>query len=67
MKIGIEDEVNSHLQGKVLVNRGATGEVKSLHTLKLGGQEGGNQLVNHVPQKVWRIKTKAEQYDFSRR
>ena len=62
MKRGIEDEVNSLLQGKVLVNRGETDEVKSLRALKLGGLEGGNLLVNHVPQKVWRIKTKADQY-----
>ena len=63
MKRGIEDEVNILLQGKGLVNRGATGEVKLLFALKLGGQEGGNRLENHVPRKVWRIKKKAAQYD----
>ena len=42
---------------------GATGEVKLLRALKLGGQEGGHRLENHVPRKVWRIKTKAAQYD----
>ena len=62
IKICIEDEVNSLLQGWGLVNRGATGEVKSLHALKLGDQEGGNWLENQVPWKVWRIKTKATQY-----
>ena len=41
MKRGIEDEVNSLLQGKGLVNRGAPREVKSVHALKLGGKEGG--------------------------
>ena len=40
IKIFIEDELNSLLQGRGLVNRGATGEVKSLHALKLGDQEG---------------------------
>ena len=62
MKKGIEDEVNRLLQGKCLVNRGVTGEVKLLRALKLGVQEGGNWLENHVPWKVWRIKTKATQY-----
>ena len=41
MKRVIEDEVNSLLQGKGLVNRVATDEVKSLRALELGGQEGG--------------------------
>ena len=59
----IEDEVNSLLQGKGLVNRVATGEVKSLRALKLGGQEGGDWLENQVPQKFCRNKTKSEQYD----
>ena len=63
IKRGIEDEVNSLLQGKGLVNTGETDEVKSLRALKLDGQEGGNRLENHVPRKVWRIKTKAAQYD----
>ena len=49
MKRCIDDELNSFLQGKGLVNMGATGEVKSLHALKLGGQEGVNRLENHVP------------------
>ena len=44
MKRGIEDDVNSFLQGKGLVNRVATGEVKLLIALKLGCQEGGNRL-----------------------
>ena len=63
MKRGIEDEVNSLLQVKGSLNMEATGEVKLLHALKLGGQEGGNWLENHVPQKVFRIKTKDDQYD----
>ena len=63
MKRCIDDELNSFLQGKGLVNMGATGEVKSLHALKLGGQEGVNRLENHVPRKLWRIKTKDAQYD----
>ena len=57
-----EYEVNSLLQGKRFVNRGAPREVKSLCALKLGGQEEGNWLENHVPRKVWRIQTKADQY-----
>ena len=61
LKRVIEDDVNSLFQDKGLVNRGATGEVNLLHALKLGGQEGGNWLENHVPRKVWRIKTKADQ------
>ena len=63
IKRGIEDEVNRLLQGKGLVNRGATGEVKLLRELKFGGQEGGGGwLENHVPWKVCSIKTKATKY-----
>ena len=62
IKRGIEDELNRILQGKGLVDRKTTGEVKSLRALKLGGQEGGNWLENNVPWKVWRIKTKDAQY-----
>ena len=51
MKRGIEDEVNRIIQGKGLVNMGATGEVKSLRALKLGGQEGGNRLEIMFPGK----------------
>ena len=64
IKRGIEDELNRLLQGKGLVDRKTTGEVKLLRALKLGGQEGGNWLENNVPWKVWRIKTKATQYSF---
>ena len=52
MKRCIEDEVNSLLHGKGLVNRGSIGEVKLLRALKLGGQEGVNSLENNVPRKV---------------
>ena len=62
MKGGIEYETNSFLQGKGFFNRGLTGEVKLLHALKMGDQEGENRLENHVPRKVWRINTNAAQY-----
>ena len=51
MKRGIEDEVNSLLQVKGSLNMEATGEVKLLHALKLGGQEGGNRLEIMFPRR----------------
>ena len=62
MKRGIEDEANSFLQGKGFFNRVLTGEVKLLHALKMGDQEGANRLENHVPRRVCRINTKDSQY-----
>ena len=56
MKRGIEYEVKSLLQGKGLVNREATGEVKSLRALKLGGQEGGNWLEITFPGRFGRLR-----------
>ena len=59
---GIEDEVNSLLNGKCSFKRRATGEVKAMRALKLGVPEAGNQLEDIFPQNIWVMVTKDIQY-----